>query len=74
MLSDELVIVSNHLTTERLQSYLDVTHGDLGQALELYKWNFEISAEIFRVLADVEIFLRNAIDRELQKFNVTLAN
>lgn len=74
MSSDELVIVSNHLTTNRLQSYLNVTHGNLDQALELYKWNFEISAEIFRVLADVEVFLRNAIDRELQKFNITLGN
>ena len=74
MSSDELVLVSNHLTAHRLQSYLNVTYGDLDQALELYKWNSEISTEIFRVLADVEVFLRNAIDRELQKFNVTLGN
>jgi len=74
MSSEELVFVSNHLTAHRLQSYLNATHGDLDQALELYKWNSEISAEIFRVLADVEVFLRNAIDRELQKFNVTLGN
>lgn len=74
MSSEDLVIVSSHLTAHRLQSYLDVTHGDLEQALELYKWNAEISAEIFRVLVDVEVFLRNAIDRELQKFNVTLGN
>lgn len=74
MSSEELVIVSNHLTTYRLQSYLNATHGNLDQALKLYKWNSEISAETFRVLADVEVFLRNAIDRELQKFNVTLGN
>lgn len=74
MSSDELAIVSNHLTTNRLESYLNATHGNLDQALKLYMWNSEISAEIFRVLADVEVFLRNAIDRELQKLNVTLGN
>ena len=74
MSSEELVIVSNHSSAYRLQSYLFATHGNLDQALELYRWNSEISAEIFRVLADVEVFLRNVIDRELQKFNVTLGN
>lgn len=74
MSRQELVIVFHHLAVHRLQSYLDVTHGNLDRALELYKWNSEISAEMFRVLADVEVFLRNAIDRELQKLNVTLGN
>lgn len=74
MSSEDLVIVSRYLTYHRLQTYLDVTDGNLNRALELYRWNSEISAEIFRVLADVEVFLRNAIDRELQKLNVTLGN
>lgn len=74
MSSEELVIVSTHLTVHRLQSFLDATQGNLDQATKLYMRNSEISAEIFRVLADVEVFLRNAIDRELQKLNVTLGN
>lgn len=68
------MIVSNYLGVHRLLSYLSATYGNLDQALELYKWNSEISAELFRILADVEIFLRNVIDRELQKLNVTLGN
>jgi len=74
MSSQGIVIVSNYLGVHRLQSYLSDTYGNLDQALELYKWNSEISAELFRILADVEIFLRNVIDRELQKLNVTLGN
>ena len=69
-----LPLVASYLTPHRLQTYLDATRGNLVQALELYTWNSEVSAEVFRVLADVEIFLRNAIDRELQKLNVTLGN
>lgn len=74
MSSQGIVIVSNYLGVHRLLSYLSATYGNLDQALELYKWNSEISAELFRILADVEIFLRNVIDRELQKLNVTLGN
>jgi len=74
MSSQGIEIVSNYLGVHRLQSYLNVTHGHLDQALELYKWNSEISVEVFKILADVEIFLRNVIDRELQKFNATFGN
>lgn len=44
-----------------MQSYLNITHGNLERALELYKWNSEISVEVFRVLADVEVFLCDRI-------------
>ena len=74
MSSQNLPLVATYLTVHRLQTYLDATHGNLDQSLELYKWNSEVSAEVFRVLADVEIFLRNVIDRELQELNVTLGN
>ncbi|MDP1721385.1 MAG: Abi family protein [Candidatus Nanopelagicaceae bacterium] len=74
MSNQDLATVSNYLGVHRLRSYLDATHGNLDQTLELYEWNSEISAEVFRILADVEIFLRNGIDRELQIFNVTLGN
>lgn len=65
------VLISN-LTRDRLSSYLKVTDGDLFSALELCRWNTEISAAFFQVLADLEVFLRNAIDRELQTMCITL--
>ena len=74
MSSQDHEVLVQHLSVDRLQSYLNVTHGHLDQALELYKWNTEISAEVFKILADVEIFLRNVIDRELQYMNATLGN
>lgn len=62
------------LTVDRLQSYLIASNGDIDEALALYRWNVEISSAIFSVLSDVEISLRNSIDREMQKLNVTLGN
>ena len=74
MSTNNFVTVSKYLGEHRLQSFLNVTHGNLGQTLELYTWNAKISAEVFIILADVEIVLRNVIDLELQKFNATLGN
>jgi hypothetical protein len=63
-----------HLTADRLRSYLGSTDGDASLAFSLYDWNSDISSAMFQVLGDVEIVLRNAVDREMQKLNVTLGN
>ena len=53
------------LSPERLQSYLTATGGNKTEALRLYLWNTEISAELYKPLQGLEITLRNAFHREL---------
>lgn len=72
-IQDQEVLVA-HLTVDRLRSYLELTYSDVALALSLYQWNSAISSEMFHVLGDVEIVLRNTMDREIQKLNVTLGN
>lgn len=62
------------LTVDRLQSYLIARGDDIEGALNLYRWNTEISSALFSILSDVEIAFRNSIDREIQDMNVTLGN
>lgn len=68
---DEVVTI---LTVDRLKSYLIATDDDINGALNLYRWNTEISSALFSVLSDVEIAFRNSIDREIQYMNATLGN
>jgi hypothetical protein len=53
------------LSTDRLQSYLNVCGNDLAQALELYAWNLKASAAIIELAAMVEVVTRNALDAQL---------
>lgn len=55
MSNQNLVIFSKYLGVNALHPFLNVTHGNLDQAFELYNWNTEISAEVLKILADVEI-------------------
>lgn len=59
---------------DRLYSYLKSTDGDDVLALSLYQWNSAVSSALFHVLGDVEVVMRNAVDREMKKLNVTLSN
>lgn len=72
--SQEQDAVVSLLTVERLKSYLVASNGDIDGALNLYRWNAEISSALFSVLSDVEIAFRNAIDERMRYWNVTLGN
>lgn len=74
MSNDVEYVLVDILTRERMLSYLEVTGQVEVAALELYKWNSQLASEFFQLLGIVEISLRNVIDREMQKLNVTLGN
>ncbi len=74
MSSDPEFLLVEILTPARLQSYLLATNQNISSAIELYKWNGQLAAEFFQILGQVEIAVRNSIDRELQALNVTLGN
>ncbi|MCR3720829.1 MULTISPECIES: hypothetical protein [Prauserella salsuginis group] len=61
--------VARHLSEPRLSSYVTVA-GNVTDAVRLYRWNVEMSGAIYEALGLVEVVLRNAIDRELQKWNL----
>ncbi len=57
-----------HLSAPRFASYLAVA-SDADHALELYRWNVEMAGALHEMLGLAEVFVRNAIDAELQKWN-----
>ncbi len=74
MSTDAESLLVEILTPARLQSYLVATDQNISSAIDLYKWNGLLAAELFQILGLVEISVRNSIDRELQSLNVTLGN
>lgn len=53
----------------RLKPYLKRTRGDIPTSLELYCWHAELASDVHFVLGMTEVFVRNAMDRQLQAWN-----
>jgi hypothetical protein len=52
------------ITADRLRSYAGRT-GSSTEALRLYEWNMRAAAAVMELTGVVEVFARNALDREL---------
>ena len=52
-----------------MDPYLTATAGNKKDALALYRWSVQLTAAIQETLGITEVFLRNAIDEHLQKWN-----
>lgn len=59
--------VRDAISVERLKSYLQACGGDLAPALELYRWNHDVAGTLLRPLCDLEVTLRNALVRQLER-------
>lgn len=55
------------LSEPRFGRYLRDVGGDRERALALYEWNLQLGAAIMRDVAHVEVALRNAYDRVMNK-------
>ncbi|MCF8610751.1 hypothetical protein L5G28_11360 [Gordonia sp. HY285] len=66
-----ILAIAEHVHPARFAPYISHCANDPLKALELYKWNLQLSAEFQKVLAVTEVVLRNAIDRELRAWNQT---
>lgn len=53
------------MSSQRMERYLTACGGDTRKAMTLYRYNLEISQEMFTVVSCFEVALRNAIDRKL---------
>ncbi|MFI6211990.1 hypothetical protein ACIBCD_08330 [Nocardia brasiliensis] len=64
-----IIAVNRYLHPVRLATYSARCGNDPFQALELYKWNLQLSAAFQQVLAITEVALRNAINDALRTWN-----
>jgi hypothetical protein len=53
------------LSTERLGTYLAGCEGELGAALQLYRWNAAVSAALWQPLGHLEVAMRNTMSTAL---------
>lgn len=54
-----------HFAPARLRHYLAHTAGDRQAAMDLYRWNVEVSGAFWQSLAYFEVALRNALDARM---------
>lgn len=62
------------ISKDCFQKYLDAANGDTVLALELYSWNVDLSAALFRDFSHLEVALRNSCDRALFRRGRQVAN
>lgn len=54
------------LSSERMGRYLQACGGDSRKAMTLYRYNLQLSQEMFTIISCFEVALRNAIDRHMR--------
>ena len=55
------------MSSQRMERYVMACGGDTRKAMTLYRYNLQISQEMFTIVSCFEVALRNAIDRKLSK-------
>ncbi|MEC5186243.1 hypothetical protein RCH12_003727 [Cryobacterium sp. MP_3.1] len=58
-----------YLTSTRLAPYMTAMNDDHKKAIQLYKWNLNLSGSVHQALQVFEVVLRNAMDVELCRWN-----
>ena len=48
-----------------MERYVTACGGDTRKAMTLYRYNLQVSQEMFTIVSCFEVALRNAIDRKL---------
>lgn len=57
--------ILERIGADRMASYLAEVHGHTGRALDLYRWNAELSGSFWSLISLTEVSLRNALDEHL---------
>lgn len=63
--SPRSLVLEQHLSPERLSTYVAACSGRLDDALELYAWNAAITGAFWEHLGYVEVLLRKTLDARL---------
>ncbi len=53
------------MSTQRMNRYVKACGGDTRKAMTLYRYNLQVSQEMFTIVSCFEVALRNAINRKL---------
>lgn len=53
------------LSSQRLNRYVAACNGNTRKAIVLYRYNLQVSQEMFTLVSCFEVALRNAIDHQL---------
>ena len=59
------LVLVEHLSGERLRTYLAACDGSLDEAIALYAWNSQVTGAFWEHLGHVEVALRNTLDARL---------
>lgn len=54
------------ISSERMSRYVTACNGDTRKAMTLYRYNLQVSQEMFTIVSCFEVTLRNRIDRHMQ--------
>lgn len=54
------------ISHERMKRYVVACNGDTRKAMTLYRYNLQLSQEVFTIISCFEVALRNAIDSQLR--------
>ncbi|WP_156666238.1 hypothetical protein RBB84_22495 [Rhodococcus sp. D-6] len=71
MIQETIDSIATHVTDARFGTYRANCNNDPRKALELYRWNIEMSGALQEALGIAEVFLRNAIDAQLRIWNAS---
>lgn len=64
-----LAVLAHHIGAPRFETYRKIALNHNYDAVRMYRWNLEMSGALHEALGLAEVFLRNAIDRELRVWN-----
>ena len=53
-------------SSDRMSKYVAACNGDTRKAMTLYRYNLQLSQELFTLVSCFEVTLRNRIDRQLK--------
>ena len=53
------------MSSKRMERYLTACGNDTRKAMTLYRYNLQVSQEMFTIVSCFEVALRNAIDKKL---------
>jgi hypothetical protein len=66
---ESLAILARQIGKARFETYRKLARNHNLDAMRLYRWNLEMSGALYEALGLAEVFLRNALDRELRVWN-----
>lgn len=62
-------LMETYLSVPRFEPYLKSMGGDVDGAIQLYRWNTELAGALHSLVSNVEVLVRNSMNRALADWN-----